>query len=328
MMDSTSTQTSITIFTKDIMALTRITLCVLSSIALFISGYCIYRWNLLVEDNVTIANISFINFFLNNSILPLEGVVLGLFVPFLLIAGTHTINDYYDYSSDVANQRLDRPLVKGLITPQFARTMAVLIYLAVFTITTVIVILYNISIWLIPTVVLFIFMGVFYNLGVKNYGIIGNIWVSVGYVAPFAMAAFLLGFASQWVLINFILTSCFIFFLALGREILKDIMDIEGDLATGKKSIPIVLGKTRAVWVSSAVYLFSILCGISLVFLGFKENYVFVIGFLLVSGLISYTLGMMLRDPSIKNAITARKYTRWTLWWSTALIFLSSLFIH
>ncbi len=282
---------------------------------------------MLVEDNITNTSISIVNFIVKNPILPFEGICLGLTIPFLLIAGNHTINDYYDYTSDITNQRLDRPLVKGLITPQFAFRLAILTYVMALVITCVVVVVYRISILLIPIVIFFIFLGVFYNLGIKNYGLLGNIWVSTGYVAPFAMGALFFGFMSEWVFLNLIITSSFILFLALGREILKDIMDLEGDLATGKKSVPIVLGTKNAVWLSSIVYLISILSGSSLMFFGFRGNFVFIVGYFLVVLLISYTLVMMIKNPSPDNAIKARKYTRWTLWWSTVLIFFSSFFI-
>jgi len=225
------------------------------------------------------------------------------------------------------NQRLDRPLVRGTISPINARNLTISFYLLAVIITIVDVILFDLSLLLIPITLFFIVWGVGYNIGIKKYGIIGNIWVSSGYVAPFLMGTLIVGITSSWVIQNIIILCLFILFLALGREILKDIMDIEGDLETGKHSVAIVLGPQWAARISGAIYILSIICGGFMIFFGFKNNLIFGAGFMLLAALLIVTTVMLIRNPSLENAIKGRKYTRWSLWWATFLIFISSFFI-
>lgn len=310
---------------KDISDLLRISLCILASIVIMIAGYLSYRLN-----GINIVNFSpqnFLEFILDNEIVPLDGVLLGLLVPFSMVAGTHVINDYFDYSNDLLNQRLDRPLVRGTITLKMAMSIAIGFYLLALIITVIEVRFYGLDPPLILFTLFFIALGVGYNLGVKKYGIIGNIWVSTGYIAPFLMGTLLVGILNNWVLINILVICLFILFLALGREVLKDIMDIEGDLETGKRSIAIALGSHWAARISGLIYLTSIFFGALMLFLGFRDNLVFFLGFILLVSLLLTTTVMLIRNPSLENAIKGRKYTRWSLWWATALIFLSSFFI-
>lgn len=310
---------------KDISDLLRISLCFLSSIVVLIAGYVTFRLNNIVNQNSSSQN--FVQFIFLNDRLPFEGILLGLVIPFLLIAGTHVINDYFDYANDKINQRLDRPLVRGTITPQIAMFLAAIFYLVSFIISILLVVFYNLTFLLILAVLLFIILGVGYNTGIKKYGFIGNLWVSIGYVAPFLMGALLVGIKDNLVILNIIILSCFILSLALGREILKDIMDIKGDLETGKRSVAIILGSRSAAIISGLIYLIGMILGASLLFLAFKNNWIFLPGYALLVLLIIFTLIIVIRDPSLENAIKGRKYTRWSLWWATALIFFSSLIL-
>jgi 4-hydroxybenzoate polyprenyltransferase len=310
---------------KDFSDLLRISLCFLASLVIMIAGYLSYRLNGANEVNFSPQN--FFDFILNNEIVPLDGVLLGLLVPFSMIAGTHVINDYFDYSNDVLNQRFDRPLVRGTIPLTTARNLAIGFFILALLVTIIEVIFYGLSPLLILFAMFFIGLGVGYNLGVKKYGIIGNIWVSTGYVAPFLMGTLLVGILNEWVFWNIVVISFFILFLALGREVLKDIMDIEGDLETGKRSVAISLGSHWAARISGMIYIVSIFFGSLLLFLGFRNNWVFFTGFILLVGLLLSTTFLLVREPSLETATKGRKYTRWSLWWATALIYLSSFFI-
>lgn len=310
---------------KDLSDLLRISLCFLASFVILLAGYISYRLNRINETSGITQD--FFQFILQNEIVPIEGILLGVFVPFLLIGGTHVINDYYDYENDKLNQRLDRPLVRGTIKPKKARNLAISFYIIAVFITVVEVILFQLSILFILAALFFSILGIGYNLGVKKYGILGNIWVSIGYVAPFLMGTLIVGLVNKWVIFNIIVLCMFILFLALGREILKDIMDIEGDIATGKRSVAIVLGPSWAARISGVIYILSVLFGSMMFFLGFRNNWIFLIGFILLVFLLVATTIMLIQKPTLENAIKGRKYTRWSLWWATGLIFLSSFFI-
>jgi 4-hydroxybenzoate polyprenyltransferase len=69
---------------------------------------------------------------------------------------------------------------------------------------------------------------------------------------------------------NFIFLLCFFaFVLNLGREIVKDMEDVEGDKLLNAKTIPIVLGKTAAKWIS-----FAILSSVPLFYVWFLTNHI------------------------------------------------------
>ena len=310
---------------KDFFDLLRISLCILASLVIMIAGYLAYRLNGVIKADFSPQN--FFNFILNNEIVPLDGVFLGLIVPFSMVAGTHVINDYFDYSNDVLNQRLDRPLVRGGISLIAAKNIAIGFYILALLVTIVEVVYYGLSPLLILFALFFIVLGVGYNLGIKEHGIIGNIWVSTGYVAPFLMGTLLVGISNDWVNLNIIVICLFILFLALGREVLKDIMDIEGDKETGKRSVAISFGPSWAARISGIIYVISVFFGTLMLFLGFRNNLVFFTGFTLLVALLLYTTVLLIRDPTLETATKGRKYTRWSLWWATALIYLSSFFI-
>ncbi len=310
---------------KDISDLLRISLCFLASFVVLLAGYVAYRLNGVQTTNFVPQD--FASFILHNELVPFEGILIGIMVPFLLIAGTHVINDYFDYENDLLNKRLDRPLVRGSVSTRTALALALSFYLIALAITIIETLLW-LPLHFILATVSFILLGIGYNFGIKKYGLIGNIWVSMGYIMPFLMGTIIVGLVNEWVILNITVLCFFIFFLALGREVLKDIMDIEGDKLTGKRSIAIVMGAHWAARISGVIYILSILCGFLLfLFLGFKNNVIFIFGFFFVIVLLLGTTYVLNNDPSLENATKGRKYSRWSLWWSTGLIFVSSFFI-
>ncbi|WP_455142918.1 UbiA family prenyltransferase [Candidatus Hodarchaeum mangrovi] len=310
---------------KDISDLLRLSLCILASIVVIIAGYLSYRLNGVLQPEIEPLDI--LNFLFNNDVVPFEGLVIGLLIPFLLIGGNHVINDFFDFENDRINNRIDRPLVRGVVSPKQARNLAILCYTLAFLIVLIEVFIFHLSLLLIPATIIFIGIGIGYNIEIKSYGLIGNIWVSLGYIFPFLMGALLVGANSNWVLINVLILSVFIFFLALAREVLKDIMDISGDKETGKRSVPIVKGAKFAAYLSGLFYVFAIISGSLLIFYGFKNNVVFIVGYSFLIILILYTLYVLVPNPNLETATKGRKYSRWSLWWSTGLLFISSLFI-
>ncbi|NHJ02603.1 MAG: hypothetical protein EAX86_10735 [Candidatus Heimdallarchaeota archaeon] len=309
---------------KDISDLYRLSLCLLASLVVLIAGYLCHRLNAIVL-NKTPQNI--IEFTFLNELLPPEGIFLGLVIPFLLIGGNHVINDIFDYESDVINNRMDRPLVRGTLSKSSAKLIVLGNYVLAFIMTLIMVFFYDIPFPLIFAVLFFIALGAGYNFGIKQFGILGNIWVSLGYFMPFLMGALLVGITDSWVFLNIIVLCSFIFFLALGREVLKDLMDIEGDLANKIKTVANIYGPQWAARISAIIYFISILNGFLMLFLVYKSNLFFLGGYSVLVLLILLTTFTILKDPSKENAIKGRKYSRWSLWLSTAVIFFSSFFI-
>jgi geranylgeranylglycerol-phosphate geranylgeranyltransferase len=307
---------------KDISDLFRLSLCILASIVVYAAGYITHRLN-----NYDLGiNQNFLTFLFDNQIIPPTGLFIGFFIPFSLVAANHTVNDYFDYEGDVINERIDRPIARGSISLNTARNLVIGLYSFAFFLTAILVFLYRLDIVLLFLVPILIFIGISYNLGIKRYGLLGNIWVSIGYVFPFLIGPFLVGM-DDFAALNILVLCAFVFFLALGREILKDIMDIEGDKKEGMRSAAIVYGARWAARLSFTSFLITIFLGVSLMFLAYKNNIIFFIGLSLLSLLLIYTSIILIRNPDLETGIKGRKYTRWSLWWATAVAFLSSFFL-
>ncbi|MFX0115899.1 MAG: UbiA family prenyltransferase [Candidatus Hodarchaeota archaeon] len=307
---------------KDISDLFRLSLCFLASIVVFAAGYITHRLN----NYDTGIYQSFFEFLTENEVLPPEALLISFFIPFSLIAANHTINDYFDYEIDVANNRLDRPIVRGAISLANAKKIAVGLYSSVVLLSAILVFIYGLNVFLLVLVPFFIFLSVGYNLGVKELGLLGNAWVSIGYVFPFLIGPLIIGM-DEFALVNILVICTFIFFLALGREILKDIMDIEGDIKAGMRSVAIAYGPHWAARLSALCFLITLFLGGLLMFMGFKNNEIFFLGMIALSVLLLYTGIAMMRNPDQETSIRGRKYTRWSLWLSTGIFFISSFFL-
>jgi 4-hydroxybenzoate polyprenyltransferase len=103
-----------------------------------------------------------------------------------------------------------------------------------------------------------------YNLRLKQSGLFGN--MIVGYVT-----AALFIYAD--IVVNKSLTvgsssiGLYAFFLIWGREVWKDVIDIEGDRAHDIKTIPVRFGKTGGMIVGSLIIFLGLLSTLPLIFL-------------------------------------------------------------
>ena len=93
----------------------------------------------------------------------------------LLTWSNQSINDYYDVETDIANERFDRPLARGDLSRDFVRNLSAIMFLSSIVIISFLVVLYNVTIWLLLFTLVFIAVGIGYNLGIKEIGFLGNI---------------------------------------------------------------------------------------------------------------------------------------------------------
>ncbi len=159
----------------------------------------------------------------------------------LIDAGGNIINDFFDVEIDKVNKP-HRPIPSGLIS----RSFALFLYF-ITTVSGLILALflnkYAFAIALISTVIIFS-----YSFKLKRLPLFGNLTV-----------AFMTGLAFVFagsVVKNFkdaVFPFIFAFMINLGREIIKDIEDVEGDLKAGIKTLPIVAGNKVSSLVSAFV---------------------------------------------------------------------------
>ena len=302
---------------RAILDLLRFTLGILSSFAVLSAGFIVF----VLEG----SNPDFITFLFNNGVLEWPGLIFGLFATMLLTWGNQAINDYFDVETDVANQRLDRPLARGDLSRNFVKILSFIMYFTAVFIIIGLVLIYGVTIALLIFTLIFIIIGVGYNFGVKQLGFIGNVWVSSGYVAPLFMGFFLLNPQK-----DITITACLIilnstFFMSVGREIVKDIQDYEGDKQQHLNSLAVKYGLNLASIVATICFAITIVSSLvagvfiykNLVFWFFEAVFVSILV------LTSYTIFVEKSQGGKK----ARKYTRWSLWVALGAFFLGIFFL-
>ncbi|MHA1443507.1 MAG: UbiA family prenyltransferase [Candidatus Hodarchaeales archaeon] len=302
---------------KAIVDLFRITLGFLSGFAVLSAGFIVY----VLKGNSP----DFASFFMSNGVLEWPGIVLGLFATMLLTWCNQAINDYFDIETDIANKRFDRPLARGDLSRSFVRNLTIAMYISAACIILYLVLVYNVTIALFLLTLIFILIGVTYNLGIKQLGFLGNVWVASGYIAPLFVGFFLLNPSDEKIILTCILILNSTFFLALGREIIKDIQDYEGDKQQNLNSLAIKIGPRKAGMV--AVFLFLVTFGSSVIVgLFVYQNLVFWVfdGFFLA---ILILTGYTILTEQTQGGKKARKYTRWSLWVALGAFFFGIYYI-
>lgn len=171
-----------------------------------------------------------------------EEVVLSMLVVFLFTAAGNSMNDYFDREIDkVAHP--ERPLPRGILRPKTVLVFSVIL----FSLSMVIGGFVGIVSFVI--VVASVAVMVSYETTLKSEGLAGNMAISwlTGALFLFGGAAVdNLGLA--WIL------GVLAFMATLGREIMKDVQDVEAD-AKSRTTLPMRIGARNAGLASSAALL-------------------------------------------------------------------------
>ena len=176
-------------------------------------------------------------------------ILAASIVVFLFIGAGNTLNDYLDRDIDRKNHP-DRPIPQGRISPK-----AALIYSAILFAISVIG-----GLWLSIECMLIILLNLglmlAYELKLKNIGLGGNLTISWLTASIFLFG----GFAIIDIYPNIMAPIFYMFILSflatLGREIAKDIEDVEGD--EGRNTLPMRIGIPKARHVSIMAFIFAI----------------------------------------------------------------------
>ncbi|MFX1514936.1 MAG: UbiA family prenyltransferase, partial [Promethearchaeota archaeon] len=235
------------------------------------------------------------------------------------------INDVYDVETDIANKRFDRPIVRGAFTLEYARNLSAIFFFISLILASILVVIYHVTAVLFFFTLICIFIGVGYNY-IKRSGFLGNMWVSVGYVAPLFIGFFLLNPQNIDIIMNCTLMLGATFCLATGREIVKDIQDYEGDLKMNYNSLAIRIGPKGAAYVAMLFFGTTIIFAIIVGVLVYK-NFVFWFFLLALAIILGITTLTIITEPPAAGGKKARKYTRWSLWWALGAFFLGVFFI-
>ena len=172
-------------------------------------------------------------------------LILSSIVVFLAIGGSMSFNDYYDREIDIISHP-KRPIPSKRITAKES------LYFSYFVFAIALIISLFIN-WICFGILVFSLIALYaYEVYFKNIGLIGNFLVAFLSSITFTFGGAAVGkpFAS-------ILLSMITFFLFFGREILKDVQDVKGDLIS-RKTLPMKIGEKKAAIIGSFMLLIAL----------------------------------------------------------------------
>jgi len=165
------------------------------------------------------------------------------------------LNDYYDLEIDRKNNRSDRPLVRGDLQPR----SALFLFFVFFPLGLICSFFVNATCFIIAIITAL--LAIFYDAKMKKIKLVGNFYIAYVMSIPFVFGgAAVITSELQFSDIDpAIYVIALIAFLAgSGREIMKDVMDFEGDFEKGVRSFPKYIGKRRSNMLAAFFYIVAI----------------------------------------------------------------------
>ncbi len=192
----------------------------------------------------------------NNIDLPLISVLLTFFTALFLEASTFALNDYYDLEIDRINKRTDRPLVRGDISPK----TALYSFYILFPLGLICSYFVNLTCFVIALITAL--LSVLYDVKMKKIKLVGNFYIAYIMAIPFIFggAAVLKndGFSLENINPVIYIIALIAFLAGSGREIMKDVMDFEGDKKLGVKSFPKYIGARKSNIMAAFFYIIAV----------------------------------------------------------------------
>ncbi len=177
-------------------------------------------------------------------------IIFGFLAVFFFTGAGNALNDYLDRDIDRLNHPR-RPIPSGKVKPGHVKILAG----TLFSLAVVLGALINLYAFLIVLINLAVMLA--YEFRTKNVGLLGNLSISWLTASIFLFGAMTThsGLLDEltpiWLL--FILA----FFATLGREVIKDIQDVKGDM--GRKTLPKRIGIRKSRYVASGALLAAVL---------------------------------------------------------------------
>jgi geranylgeranylglycerol-phosphate geranylgeranyltransferase len=190
-------------------------------------------------------------------------IIYGMLAVFFIGAGSMPFNDYFDWEIDKLNHP-KRPIASGLFKPIFG------LYVGVVFFIFGLILSYLINMICFGIASIAVFLIIIYEVIYKNKAFIGNI------IVAFTTAiSFTYGGAIQGELIKPTFFTIISFLIFLGREIIMDVRDFEGDKIT-RITLPIRLGRRPAAYLGSILIILSMILFFLPAYLGiFRYWYLF-----------------------------------------------------
>jgi geranylgeranylglycerol-phosphate geranylgeranyltransferase len=181
--------------------------------------------------------------------------ILTFFTALFLEASTFALNDYYDLEIDRKNKRIDRPLVRGDISPK----SALILFSLFFPLGLICSFFVNITCFIIALITAL--LAVLYDAKMKKIKLVGNFYIAYVMAIPFIFggAAVITDKMLFFEIDPSIYIIALIAFIAgSGREIMKDVMDFEGDKVKGVRSFPKYIGVRKSNILAAFFYFIAV----------------------------------------------------------------------
>ncbi len=174
---------------------------------------------------------------------PFKNVLLAALSAALITMGANVINDYYDIEIDRINKP-KRPLAAGTVS----KKTAFIYFISVYILAWCLALYMNVCMFLIAfTTSILLF---FYSFRLKRTVLWGNLTVSFATAMAFVYGGVAVGHYKET-----FFPAAFAFLFHFGREILKDIQDIEGDKQAGANTFPVKYGISRSIGLISVDFI-------------------------------------------------------------------------
>ena len=186
---------------------------------------------------------------------PWNKFILTFFTALFLEASTFALNDYYDLEIDKRNKRTDRPLVRGDLSPK----TALYLFFILFPLGIICSFFVNIPCFVIALITAL--FAILYDAKLKKIKLLGNFYIAYVMAIPFIFGG--AAIATENTLFFTIHPAIYIialiaFLAGSGREIMKDVMDFEGDKEKGVKSFPRYIGIRKSNILSAFFFIIAI----------------------------------------------------------------------
>ncbi len=250
---------------------------------------------------------------LMNVAIHIPAALIALWIPALIVGSSQALNDYFDIDVDIRNQRFDRPLARGELRPRLVRDLAICGLLSgVLLCAFLDLFLYQLGGILTLACAVLSLLSFFYSAGLKNFGMIGNLIVAQSYSSPYLLGSYCLiaitnSNPTSEVILTITCMGALAFLAGWGREIIKDIQDVEGDTA---HTLARTIGVRGAAYIA-VILLFLVVVMSPLPLIGaFKNNIAYMISGAIMDGMILYLCYIILKNQDVETATRGRMLSR------------------
>ena len=229
----------------------------------------------------------------------------------LISAGGYVLNDYFDLEIDKINRPL-RILPRGDLSPKKALIFSISLFLMGFILSFF---LKPVSIGIALVAIIFLFL---YSVRFKRELLIGNVTVSI-----ISAWAFIYGGVFSKNPEISLIPAILAFLFHLGRELIKDMEDVEGDQALRSETFPIAYGMRNSQFLASAIFLVLIILTIFPYKLKIFSIY-YLILVLMVDFVLFYIILSLWNNPSRENLGSLSRLLKFEMLLGLLAIFVGS----